>query len=157
MTEGLAWLGYPILNPNGNERALWEVGDDQPVVTYKLFSSSFSGFYSIMASGQLMLTFNDFSVNPRQSWPCFSWGLKNVNLSCLTCHLFKSDLSVLSLFKNLTSPPLQKEKNNKGEKSETPFNALQRGLWRQRLKWGVMQNTSPHCFWMPSPLCFVLF
>lgn len=36
VTEGLAWLGYPILIPNGNERALWEVGDDQPMVTYKL-------------------------------------------------------------------------------------------------------------------------
>lgn len=72
MMEGLAWLGYLILIPNGNERALWEVRDDQPMVTHKLFSSSFPEFYSVMTSGQLMLTFNDFSVNPRQSWPCFS-------------------------------------------------------------------------------------
>lgn len=84
-----------------------------------LFSSCFSGFGSITTSGQLMLTSNDLSVNPRQSWPCFSWGLKNVNLSFLTCHLFKSDLSVLSLFKNLIdfSSPLKGEKQ-KGEKAK---------------------------------------
>ena len=36
MTEGLAHLGYPIFTPDGNERPLWEVGDDQPTVTEKL-------------------------------------------------------------------------------------------------------------------------
>ena len=34
--EGLAHLGYPIFTPDGNERPLWEVGDDQPTVTEKL-------------------------------------------------------------------------------------------------------------------------
>lgn len=52
--------------------------------------------------------------------------------------------------------PSKKRKTKKG-KSQTLFNTLKRGLWRQRLKWGVMENTSPLCFWRLSSLVFVLF
>jgi hypothetical protein len=36
VTEGLACLCYRVLIPNGNERPLWDIGDDQPAVTSKL-------------------------------------------------------------------------------------------------------------------------
>lgn len=62
---GLAHLGYPIFTPDGNERPLWEVGDDQPRSQRSRFSSCFSGvFGSITTSGQSMLAFNDLSENP---------------------------------------------------------------------------------------------
>lgn len=144
--QGLACLGYRILIQNGNERPLWKVGDDQPTVTYKLF----------LAHVSLVFT---------PSWPIGSWCLPSMTSQripdkaglvfhevCkmqiyLALHVICSKVTSLfwALSKiSLTSPPLQKKK-----KSQTPFNTLQKGLWRQRLKWEVMQIYSPYIVFEP--------
>lgn len=121
------------------------------------FSSCFSGFGSTTTSGQLMLTFNDLSENPRQSWPCFSMRSEK-------CKFILPYMSFVQKWP-LYSEPFQKShwllpsKRRKTEmgKSQTPFNTLQKGLWRQRLKWEVMQiypHPQHNCFRTLSSRCF---
>lgn len=110
-----------------------------------------------MTSGQPVLTFNDFSVNPRQSWPCFSRGLKK-------CKFILPYMSFVQKWP-LCSEPFQKShcfsslqrREKQKRESQTPFNTLQKGLGRQKLKWGIMQNTSQTLFLNSFFMFFFLF